>query len=100
MSQHSQKFTIFSFVDVQSRRSVEPLPFQTQEFLKMKQFKYFYAKKIESTKQLYGFKPQNLFAMKQYNYFYYYFYLKRLYDRHISVGGDEGIHRFLALKGQ
>ncbi len=33
--------------------------FQTPEFLKVKQYKYFYAKKIESPKWLYCFKPQN-----------------------------------------
>ncbi len=43
--------------------------FQTLEFLKMKQYRYFYAKKFESSKLLYRFKPQNLLAMKQYNYF-------------------------------
>jgi hypothetical protein len=32
---------------------------QTPEFLKVKQYKYFSAKKIESAKQLYRFKPQN-----------------------------------------
>ncbi len=47
--------------------------FQTPEFLKIKWYKYFYAKKFESTKQLYRFKLQNLLAMKRYNYFYYYF---------------------------
>ncbi len=47
--------------------------FQTPEFLKIKWYKYFYAKKFESTKRLYCFKLQNLLAMKRYNYFYYYF---------------------------
>ncbi len=47
--------------------------FQTPEFLKIKRYNYFYAKKFESTKRLYRFKPQNLLAMKQFNYFYYYF---------------------------
>jgi hypothetical protein len=43
--------------------------FQTPEFLKMKRYRYFNAKKFESSKRLYRFKPQNLLAMKQYNYF-------------------------------
>ncbi len=47
--------------------------FQTPEFLNIKRYKYFYAKKFESTKRLYRFKPQNLLAMKRCNYFYYYF---------------------------
>ncbi len=29
-------------------------------------------------------------AMKRYNYFYHYFYLKWLYESHISVGGMKG----------
>jgi hypothetical protein len=63
--------------------------FQTPELLKIKRYKYFYAKKFELTKRLYHFKLQNLLAMKRYNYFYYYFL------------GDEEIHRFnRALKGQ
>ncbi len=32
--------------------------FQTPEFLKVKQYRYFYIKKIELSKQLYRFKPQ------------------------------------------
>ncbi len=74
--------------------------FQTPDFLKMKRYKYLYAKKFESTKRLHRFKPQNLLAMTRYNYFYYYLYLKRLYECRISVG-DEGTHRFnITLKGQ
>ncbi len=34
--------------------------FLMPEFLKMKRYKYFYAKIFESTKQLYHFKPQKL----------------------------------------
>jgi hypothetical protein len=60
--------------------------FQTPEFFQMKRYKYFYTKKFESTKRLYRFEPQKLLAMKRYNYFCY-FYLKRLYERLISVGG-------------
>jgi hypothetical protein len=33
--------------------------FQTPEFLKVKQYKYFYAKKFESAKRMFRFKPQN-----------------------------------------
>jgi hypothetical protein len=33
--------------------------FQTPEYLKVKQYKSFYAKKFESSKRLYRFKPQN-----------------------------------------
>ncbi len=58
--------------------------FQTPDFLKMKRYKYFFAKKFESTKRFYRFKPQKLLAMKRYNYFCYYFCLKWLYERHIS----------------
>ncbi len=80
--------------------------FQTPEFLKVKWYKYFYTKKFKSSKRLFNFKPQNFLdeaiqvllhtkiwiveAMKWYNYFYYYFYLKRLYESHISVGGMKG----------
>ncbi len=77
--------------------------FQTSEFLKMKRYKYFYAKKIWIDKAIVLLQTQNLLAIKRYNYFNYYFYLKRLYERCISVGGGggEGIQRFhLALKGQ
>ncbi len=33
--------------------------FQTPEFFKVKGYRYFYAKEIDSSKQLYSFKPQN-----------------------------------------